>query len=110
MLETQSTDTGLLARLAGDLNIYRAAEFQQALSSLLEQPESLELDLSGVSEIDSSGVQLLLLLRRERENTGYQTRFVNHSDAVLDVFQLMDLAGHFNDPIVYPRNRAEDAS
>lgn len=107
MLELQSTQTGQMALIDGDLTIYEAEAFQQALTPLLDQEGILELDLGRVSEIDSAGVQLLLLLKRERGKADLETHLINHSDAVLDVFQLMDLTGHFNDPIVYPRKRPD---
>ena len=107
MLEMQTTETGQTALIDSDLTIYEVEQFHQALAPLMDREGTLSVDLGQVSEIDSAGVQLLLVFKREREQAGRETHLVNHSDAVLDVFQLMNLAGHFNDPIVYPRNRAD---
>ena len=107
MIEIQTTETGQTALVDGDLTIYGAEAAYQALAPLMDQQGTLAVDLGRVSEIDSAGVQLLLVLKREREQAGHETHLINHSDAVLDVFQLMNLAGHFNDPIIYPRNRAD---
>ncbi len=51
--------------LEGALTIYRAQELKtQLLAALREDPE-LRLDLSRVTELDSSGLQLLYLAKRE---------------------------------------------
>ena len=48
-------------KLSGELNIYAAAETQQAVQqALLEGGSALSLDLSDVSELDTAGVQQLL--------------------------------------------------
>lgn len=93
-------------RIEGELTIYRAAELKPALLQPLAAG-SVELDLSAVTEIDSAGVQLLMLAKREASLHDSGFRLANHSAAVLEVFELLDLAGYFGDPIVMPaRNGA----
>jgi anti-anti-sigma regulatory factor len=58
-----------------------------------------------VQELDSAGVQLLMLLKKEAESHGKALHLVNHSPAVIEVFQLLDLAGHFGDPMVITAER-----
>jgi anti-sigma B factor antagonist len=86
-------------RLDGELTIYRAAELRVALQAALAPAGDLELDLSGVTELDSAGVQLLLSAKKTAAATQRRLRLVNHSAAVLDVFELLNLAGHFGDPL-----------
>ncbi len=88
-------------RIEGELTIYRAAELKHALLEPLAAG-SVELDLSAVTEIDSAGVQLLMLAKREASLHDCEFRLANHSAAVLEVFELLDLAGYFGDPIVMP--------
>jgi len=45
-------------------------------------------------------VQLLMLAKREANAAGRTLRLVGHSRAVLEAFELLDLAGHFGDPIL----------
>ncbi len=52
-----------LLRLDGELTIFRAAELKPLL---LQGAGALALDLSQVVEIDTAGLQLLLLAQRER--------------------------------------------
>ena len=86
--------------LAGELTIYRAAELKSELLGALQPERELELDLSGVSELDTCGVQLLMLAKRSADAQGSALRLVGHSPAVLDVFDVFDLAGWFGDPLV----------
>lgn len=86
--------------LEQELNIYHAAELKQQLLQQLAGCESLELDLAGVEEMDSSGLQLLLVLEREARLAHKSLRFLNHSAAVREVLELLHLESHFGDPIV----------
>ena len=55
------------ARLSvlGDLTLYEAADTRQALLALLPQdPGPWALDLGGLEELDSAGIQLLLSLHK----------------------------------------------
>ncbi len=48
----------------GDLTIFEAAEFREALLVLHEKEGPVELDLSQVQRMDSSGVQLVVVACR----------------------------------------------
>ena len=85
-------------RIAGDMTIYTAAGLKQELMQHLAQPGELEIDLSEVSEVDSAGLQLLILAKRE----GRSTHLTGHSRAVLDVLDICNLAPYFGDPVVLP--------
>ena len=93
-------------RIDGELNIYRATELKELLLTPLYQGISLEVDLSGVSEIDTAGLQLLMLAKRTAREHGCDLRLAAHSPAVLDVFELLDLAGLFGDPLLMPARAA----
>jgi anti-sigma B factor antagonist len=87
--------------IEGEMTIYEAATFKEELLSTLQAHEAVELDLSGVQEIDSAGLQLLLLVKREAAERERQVGFSNHSQAVLDVFDLCGLFHFFGDQVVY---------
>lgn len=91
--------------IAGELTIYHAAEVHAALVPLYAEAE-LDIDLSGVSEFDTSGVQVLLLAKREMAQAGHALRLSGHSQAVLDVFALLELGGLFGDPQLLPAGGA----
>lgn len=50
-------------KVADEMTIYTAAEQLSELQALLAQCAEIELDLSAVSEIDSAGLQLVMMLK-----------------------------------------------
>ncbi|MBV8124506.1 MAG: STAS domain-containing protein [Burkholderiaceae bacterium] len=90
-------------RVDGDLTIYTAAQAKPALLALLhgsKGPEGLELDLRGIAEFDTAGLQVLMLLKNESRQIGHALRLVNHSACVLEVFDLINMAAFFGDPLL----------
>ncbi len=88
--------------IEGEMSIYRASELKQLLLDSLRQSTVLEIDLSGVSELDTAGVQLLLMAKREAQAGQRELRLTAHSPAVLEVFELLDLGASFGDALVIP--------
>lgn len=84
-------------RLEGELTIFRAMELK---SMLLAEPLPQEIDLAGVTEIDTAGVQLLLLAKKTAQTQQQDLHLVGHSAAVLEVFELLNVAAFFGDPLV----------
>jgi anti-anti-sigma factor len=84
-------------RLDGELTIYRAAELKPVLMAPFSQDQRVEIDLSGVTEIDTAGVQLLLMAQRHASALQRELCLSNLSPAVREVFGLLDLAPHFAD-------------
>lgn len=86
----------------GDMTIYRAQELKELLLSALDGAAAVDIDLSGVAEIDTAGIQLLMLAKRTAGEKGSELRLLAHSPAVLDVLDLLNLAAYFGDPVVLP--------
>lgn len=95
--------TGRALRIEGEFTIYRAMELKEVLFA---EPPVTEIDLSAVTELDSSGVQLLMLAKKTALAQGRPLNLVGHSEAVIDAFELLDVAGYFGDPLVM-RSRAK---
>ena len=90
--------------LRDDMTIYQAqAQKDQLLAALAATPH-LELDLSGVGEMDTAGLQLLLLLKREGVQQGRQVTISGHSPRVQQVLDFCNLVGVFGDPMVISAN------
>ena len=87
-------------RIEGEMTIYRALELKQLLLARLAESSALEVDLAAVTELDSAGVQLLLLAKREARARQRELRLVAHSPQVLEVFELLNLTTHFGDPLL----------
>lgn len=86
--------------IAEDLTIYQALELKQRLTSALAESALLELDLSQVAEIDTSGLQLLILAKREAARLDKDMRIVAHSPSVRQTIDLCNLGAFFGDPVV----------
>ncbi|BDU75528.1 STAS domain-containing protein [Mesoterricola sediminis] len=93
------TRSGSTLKLEGELTIFEAAEARARLREELRQAP-LELDLSGVAEVDTAGIQVLLWLKREGQAAGTPVPFGNHSPAVVEVLDLLRLAGAFGDTLL----------
>ncbi|PPD18428.1 MAG: anti-sigma B factor antagonist [Methylobacter sp.] len=86
--------------LEGELTIFTAAEQKTQLLNFLNSGDELEVNVGKVSEIDSAGLQLLILLKREAANTHKTLRLVEHNKAVMEVLELANLTGTFGDQLV----------
>ena len=85
--------------LDGDLTIYTANDTKNWLMPILGQCPHLEINLSNVSEMDSAGLQLLILAKRECQARDGDLRLVGHSKPVLEVLDLCNMHGYFGDPV-----------
>lgn len=92
--------------LIEDLTIYHAVEQKQRLLDALASADELEVDLSQVSDIDTTGLQLLILLKKEAQTAGKLIVFVAHSQAVRAVIDFCNLATDLGDPLVIPAAEA----
>jgi len=105
------SDDVTLLPLDGELNIYRAAELRLVLlAAISDSPAGLDIDLSGVSEIDSAGVQLLLAARRDLKARGVPLRLVAPSAEVRQLFDLFDLSGEHLADASQPADLALDGA
>jgi anti-sigma B factor antagonist len=79
-------------RMDGELTIQFAAEHRLALLAVLEDtPHHLTLDLSGIEACDSSGVQLLLALRRSLNERQQQLQISAASTSVQQALSIYGL-------------------
>lgn len=89
-----------------DLTIYNAIAQKQALLDQVQEHALIELDLSQVSQIDTSGIQLLMLAKRECQKRDKTLNIVAHSPAVHELMDFYNIAGFFGDPLVIPARDA----
>jgi len=83
-----------------EMTIYTSLEQKTNLSEYLKPDIHLQINLSQVSDIDSAGLQILLFLKQESITLNFKFSLVEHSQAVVEVLELLNLGGHFGDPIV----------
>ncbi len=88
--------------LEEDMTIYNALSTKEKLLAALEGCQELELDLSQVGEIDTTGAQLLIMAKREANRHDKSLRLVAHSAPVRDVLDFYNIVGYFGDPLHIP--------
>ncbi|HEV2702302.1 MAG TPA: STAS domain-containing protein [Steroidobacteraceae bacterium] len=85
-------------RVTGEMTVYTASQVKQPLiDAVCDSPANVQMDLSGVSDLDTAGVQLLLLAHREALASGRQLRLVAESNIVRDVLTLFGALGMLKD-------------
>src|SRR5262247_1367015 len=97
MAEPMSTQPGGAHRriaIAGPLTIYEAAPGKRALLEALGRVAELEIDLSEVTELDTAGIQLLLLVKGEASAANKAVRLTAPSPAALEAIELCGLDDH----------------
>jgi len=83
-----------------EMTIYTALEQTNELLPHLTVNSELQINLSAVSEIDSAGVQILMFLKQESKHKNIKLSLIQHSQAVVEVFELLNLSSYFGDPIM----------
>jgi anti-sigma B factor antagonist len=91
-----------LLALSGNVTIYNALAQKEALLNALATTSKLELDLSQVSEMDTAGLQLLILLKKEAQRADKRVSIVAHSQVVSSLIDFCNMATDFGDPLVIP--------
>lgn len=84
-------------RIDGELTIFRAMELK---AQLLGNPPVEVIDLGGVTDFDTAGLQLLMMVKKSAQAQGREVQLVNHSPVVLEVMDLLNVAGYFGDPVL----------
>jgi len=91
--------------LTGELTIQTSGERKAALVEALGAAQAdgaaeLDLDLHGVTELDTAGVQLLLMAQREAAGLGIRLRLASMSQAVSDVLAIARLGADLDQRLV----------
>jgi anti-sigma B factor antagonist len=81
-------------RVTGEMTVYTASQIKQPLvDAVADGPTNIQLDLSEVSEFDTAGVQLLLLVHREALSSGRHFALRAESAIVREVLALCGALG-----------------
>ena len=92
-------DIGRIA-IDGELTIYRAADLKITVLEALRKARVLEVDLSGVTELDTAGLQVLMLAKNAAAADGRELRLLNHSPAVVEIVEMLNLGAFFGDALL----------
>ena len=84
----------------GELTIYRAADLKLTVLEALRKSRVLEVDLSGVTELDTAGLQVLMLAKNSAAAEKRELRLLNHSPAVVEIVEMLNLGAFFGDALL----------
>lgn len=85
--------------LSGELSIYDVAELKSALSAALAASETVEINLSGVDDLDSAILQVLVAAKLQADRDGRQLRLTDQGEASKNTLELTGLTSFFDGPI-----------
>jgi anti-sigma B factor antagonist len=89
----------LILAIEGAMTVYEATGYKKELLDALADGSGLEFDLSAVDELDTAGLQLLVLAHREGIKAGKTVRVVSRSAEVLEALDRYGLRPHFDDGV-----------
>ena len=98
---TEHMQTTARLALSGEMTIYNAAQIKATLAEAMRGATEVEVDLSGIADIDTAGLQLMLIAKRHPD---CRVRFVDHSPEVLRLIDLANLGGALGDPLFIAAN------
>lgn len=75
----------------GELTIYTAQEYRQSIIAGFDTNKNLEVDLTEVEEIDTSGLQILSALSKELAENGNEMKIIAASNVANDAIQASHL-------------------
>lgn len=82
--------------IEGELTVFRAAELR---GLLLSDSAPQTLNLAGVTEFDTAGLQLLIAAKRSALAANRPLNLEGHSPAMMEVFNLLNVAHYFDEPL-----------
>jgi anti-sigma B factor antagonist len=84
-------------KIEGEMNIYRAHELKKLLLDSLSHAGELEVDLSAVTELDTCGLQILMLAKKTAKEKNVGFRLVEKSSVIQEVFDLLEVGAFFGE-------------
>jgi anti-sigma B factor antagonist len=98
-MESQVEYRNGCVRVAGEMTVYSAAALKRDLLAAMDRHRRAKLlDLSEVTEIDTAGLQLLLIARRHAANDGRELLLVDPGRPVRSVLELCQLSALLQAP------------
>ena len=86
----QKTASGSFA-IAAECTVADASSLKSGLARLLEESDSVTLDIGAVQRIDTAGLQVIAAFIRERESHGRQVQWRGHAPALEAAAKLLGL-------------------
>lgn len=91
-------DGGQRLLIAGPMTLSTAAHWRERLLAVDDAQGDMELDLSGVSDIDAAAIQLLVRLRQQARGASRRLRLLAPSTCVHEALDFCHLSEFFEIP------------
>lgn len=92
---TQKRNNSTEITISGELNIYSAMDVYQTHFNSITFKEQVIFKLSGITEIDTAGIQILLMLFNEVEKQGAQYMVQSTNDSISEYSNLFNIQHYF---------------
>lgn len=92
---TQKRNNSTEITISGELTIYCAMEFYKQHLQTIKLKALTILNLSGINEVDTAGIQLLIMLFKEISNQQSQCQLKSISSALQEYSNIFSLEGYF---------------
>jgi anti-anti-sigma factor len=99
-----------VVRLSGDLTIQTAAETKAAIMAAFDDGADLDVDLSEITDLDTAGLQILLLARREALSLGVTLSLSGPPTAVREILRTVGITADLSPVPVGEEPRLESAT
>jgi len=86
-ITTKSDKDKFSVCIDGELTIYTVQEYKKSLLEKFSADKALELDLNGVDEIDTSGLQLLAAIAKQLSENGSEMSISSLSDVAREALE-----------------------
>jgi anti-sigma B factor antagonist len=106
-IEIEESGRNCTIKLSGKLNVYSSKEFYESISSLLQSYDQFQLNFSNLEELDSSGVQCLMYIKKLFTSKNKKIIYLEHSNHVLKTMETLGLVANFGDKIHLNATRKE---
>ncbi len=78
-------------RVSGEMTIHNARELKKGLAEHLFSAKDIEMDLTDVSEMDTAGLQLMVLAMKESMDSGMRLKIASLSGPAERIITLYDM-------------------
>jgi len=86
-IKMDNKDNKSFLSIDGELTIYTASEYKKYLVKKFNSEKILEVDLKGVEEIDTCGLQLLASMCKQLSDNGSELKIIAASDVANEALE-----------------------
>lgn len=97
IISVEESDNYIKLKFIGEMTIYTAAQIKEELvainSILVNGKNNISINVSGVSDFDTSGLQLLMMAKKNLVLIDKNVNIIGHSDSVIEAMRLYKMDG-----------------